>query len=128
MLRKCNACGLEAHTEEELELFLVGSIRDKYKRRNKCKECGNKLKREKYGSKYHYKSRYGITKEEYDKCMNTSVGCEICNTTEDLVYDHCHSSGDFRGVLCRKHNAAIGMLGDTTKEVYKVYKYLKERE
>ena len=127
VLRKCNECGLEAHTEEDLELFLVGSGRDKYKRRNKCKECGNKKKRETYGSKYHYKSRYGITEEEYNKCMATSVVCEVCGSDEDLCYDHDHDTGEFRGVLCRKHNMALGLLGDTLEGAYALYKYMKER-
>jgi hypothetical protein len=44
-LRKCNWCGLEAHTETELPLF-TKSRRHKYGYRNICKTCFSKALRE----------------------------------------------------------------------------------
>ena len=41
MLRKCKYCGLEAHTEEQLELF-DKDIKSKHGRMNRCKSCNNK--------------------------------------------------------------------------------------
>jgi len=38
VLRKCNHCGLEAHTEDDLDLF-VKSKNSKYGHSNFCKEC-----------------------------------------------------------------------------------------
>lgn len=40
-LRKCRECGLEAHTEEDLELF-TKSKKGKYGRGNLCKGCNSK--------------------------------------------------------------------------------------
>ena len=40
-LRKCKHCGLEAHTENDLELFAT-SKNAKHNRMNRCKECHNK--------------------------------------------------------------------------------------
>lgn len=40
-LRKCNVCGLEASTLEELDLFVKGSGREKHGRRNLCKKCSS---------------------------------------------------------------------------------------
>ena len=40
MLRKCNGCGLEAHTEEELGLF-INDKRKPYGKGYVCKECSN---------------------------------------------------------------------------------------
>jgi len=41
VLRKCKVCGLEAHKEEDLELFTKASS-TKYGRQNFCKVCSNK--------------------------------------------------------------------------------------
>jgi len=49
-LRKCQYCGLEAYTEEELEEFTKAK-RYKYGRRNICKVCFAGLIRK--GGKYH---------------------------------------------------------------------------
>lgn len=69
------------------------------------------------------RSRYGIGLEEYDKRMQGAV-CALCGTKEDLCLDHCHATGRIRGILCRKHNAAVGALGDSVSGVWRVYEYL----
>lgn len=39
--------------------------------------------------------------------------CPICLTKDaDMVIDHNHITGEFRGWICRTCNGAIGMLGD----------------
>lgn len=50
--------------------------------------------------------------------------CAICGTVTDLVYDHDHDTMQFRGVLCRLHNAAIGQLGDSAAGVWKAFEYI----
>ena len=53
--------------------------------------------------------------------------CEICEKqTEDLVLDHDHSSGIFRGWLCQTCNTSLGKLGDSIEAIEKVYNYLKK--
>lgn len=125
-LRKCRKCGLEAFTTEDLELFKQ-SKRSPHGRATHCKNCYNKdvLKGNR---KRQIKLRYGISYEEYIEKMSSSDSCSICGSKKDLVYDHCHDSLEFRGVLCRNHNAAIGLLGDTSEHIYKAYQYLKEFE
>ena len=46
-LRKCASCGLEANTNEDLQLFSVSNA-SKHGRQNKCKICSNLEQREKY--------------------------------------------------------------------------------
>lgn len=46
MLRECKVCGLEAHIEEELELF-VKNTGAKYNRKNICKVCDTDRQRNK---------------------------------------------------------------------------------
>lgn len=68
--------------------------------------------------------RHGVSPEHYDKCMATSDKCEICESKEDLCYDHDHDTMEFRGVLCSRCNRSLGGLGDTLESVMKAVKYL----
>lgn len=55
-------------------------------------------------------------------------GCEICGSYEVLTIDHDHTTNLFRGILCRKHNMAIGLLGDTLVDVKKAVEYLEQND
>jgi len=63
--------------------------------------------------------RYGIVAEDYAWMLNKQdCGCAICGThytnTRDnqLVIDHCHSTGKVRGLLCHKCNSGHGQYSD----------------
>jgi hypothetical protein len=72
---------------------------------------------------------FGLTREQYD-CMLAAQGfkCALvfCPNTEDLVVDHCHTSGVVRGILCRQCNAALGKLGDSKSSIMLVLEYLSK--
>ena len=76
----------------------------------------------------HTKHQYGITLEEYHKCMRTSDVCEICGRDSKLCYDHDHISNNFRGVLCRGCNIGLGLLGDNIDGLERALNYLKKDE
>jgi hypothetical protein len=69
--------------------------------------------------------RYGCSLEEYKQKMQTSNCCEICSSTDNLVYDHCHETMEFRGVLCKACNRALGLFGDTKEGLLKAVRYLE---
>lgn len=50
--------------------------------------------------------------------------CAICGEKSRLVIDHDHKSGMMRGLLCYKHNTAIGMFGDSKDLLQKSIEYL----
>lgn len=135
-MRTCNVCFLEAYTSWDLEKF-VTSKKEIHGVSAICKYCSNKKKakwrkenKEKHtetSNRHRIKKDYGVSLEEYNKCMETSVVCECCGGTKRLVYDHSHVTGDFRGVLCNTCNLAAGQLGDTAEGVYRMYKYLVDR-
>lgn len=133
VLRKCRECGIEAKTEEALGLFKYRKY-SKHNRDKICKSCANKNQRSTWRDpnasrkKHQVSKRYGITLEEYNRCMATSDCCEVCGTTEDLCYDHCHDSMEFRGVLCRGCNRSIGQLGDSLDSVRQACLYLERAE
>jgi hypothetical protein len=74
-------------------------------------------------SKRHYylKYKFGITEQQYDEMLKTqNYCCAICKSTTSgdkrstrLSIDHCHKSGEIRGLLCSSCNKAIGLLKDS---------------
>jgi hypothetical protein len=52
--------------------------------------------------------------------------CECCGKeTTILILDHDHTTGKFRGWICRNCNQGIGKLGDDLKGLQKAVKYLQ---
>lgn len=80
---------------------------------------------------YAYKSRYGITIEEYQDLLEAqNGGCAVCGKppsgrNEKLSVDHDHETGQVRGLLCYKHNTAAGLLDDDPELAAQLYLYLK---
>jgi hypothetical protein len=55
--------------------------------------------------------------------------CHCCGKkTKNLVVDHCHNTGDYRGWLCRNCNQGIGKLGDTIEGLEQALTYLREKK
>lgn len=82
---------------------------------------------EKY-RKYSFKSRYGISTDEYNTFFQKQDGkCKICNITSEkrLYVDHCHTTGKIRGLLCQQCNTGLGMFKDNEDNLMKAIKYLK---
>lgn len=83
---------------------------------SQCRECHN-LRSKKYHTEIYRWSRYGLSGPIEMKC------CEVCSIEIDLVIDHCHDTGNFRGVLCRQCNAAIGLLKENKENIKKLLEY-----
>jgi len=84
----------------------------------------NREERLAYQREYSIAKYYGITQEEYDRRMASSSTCEICGDTHRLCYDHCHKTGEFRGVLCTACNTGLGKLGDNLTGMVNALRYL----
>jgi Recombination endonuclease VII len=54
---------------------------------------------------------HGLTNGEAKRACEGKT-CALCGTADDLVIDHDHVTGIRRDVLCRRHNAGLGMFGD----------------
>lgn len=77
---------------------------------------------------------YGITLEEYEEMLDRQRGvCAICGQPETSKYkgvvknlsvDHCHVTGEVRGLLCNNCNRAIGLLGDDLGRIWDAATYL----
>jgi hypothetical protein len=74
---------------------------------------------------------YGLTREQY-KALYARQGrkCAICKRPERsarnklLAVDHCHETGQVRGLLCTHCNRAIGLLQDDPKVVKSAAEYI----
>ncbi len=77
---------------------------------------------------------YGLTLEDYaHRLVAQSMACPICQRTlvdqpkhpQEPVVDHCHSTGEVRGILCRTCNMGLGLLGDNVAGVLSALSYLQ---
>lgn len=109
-MRQCSKCG-EKKPNTDFRRYGIA----KMKLRSECREC---------------ESIQGRFKRDAHKVAGISPGkCHCCQkVTDDLVVDHCHNSGNFRGWLCRNCNTGIGKLGDTVDSLVTALNYLLRTE
>ena len=73
-------------------------------------------------------ARRGITPEELvDVYERQEECCAICKTEIELIdsaIDHNHNTGEFRGVLCKRCNRALGMFKDSPTILRNALEYL----
>lgn len=109
-----------------------------------CKSCKKERREQKQASmspeewtlqnrRYWLKSQYNITLEEYNlKLKEQNHKCAICSTDEvdvfkqTLYVDHCHGTGNIRGLLCHSCNAALGLLKDSQILLDNAKEYLRK--
>lgn len=74
---------------------------------------------------------YGISIDDYERILaEQRGGCAICHSEtpgrgQVFCVDHCHVSGQVRGLLCLRCNTAIGMLQDSPRIAEAATWYLK---
>lgn len=85
------------------------------------------------GQKHDWKRHYGVTPDIYRYLVERAGGkCSICRTTNPgkgvnhWSIDHDHSTGDLRGILCRRCNTGLGMFGDKLYLVRAAADYLSQ--
>lgn len=81
-------------------------------------------------------NKYGLTTEKYDEIFERQGGaCAICGRSAPvgraarvgarwLNVDHCHDTGEVRGLLCMECNTGIGKLGDSVEMLHRAIAYL----
>lgn len=83
----------------------------------------------------YYKRNYGVGFDVVLKLRAEQKDlCAICgeagfmmrkDNKHSLVVDHCHSSGEVRGLLCHNCNRALGLLGDSVDRFNRAIRYLE---
>lgn len=81
-------------------------------------------------------AKYGLTVDQFNSMLNQQQGkCAICGT--DFAFlegdqnlrpriDHCHETGEVRGLLCNKCNRALGLFADDEEILRRALKYIQE--
>ena len=119
MAKICKACGVAKPVEEY------------YKHKNSldglyttCKACF--IERQRW---INIKNLYGLSKEDYENVLQSQhYGCKICgqqcSQNVHLAVDHCHKTGQVRGLLCGKCNKGIGFFDDDVNRMRSAMQYL----
>lgn len=81
--------------------------------------------RQKYVRDHLLNRRYGLSSGDYERLVEAQEGrCAICGRTPEeadfrrrgqvlvLCIDHCHDSGEIRGLLCGHCNSLVGHADD----------------
>ena len=79
-------------------------------------------------------TRYGLTPEMFEEMRQSqSDRCAICKQPETDTYrgalrklavDHCHTTGEIRGLLCGNCNKGLGLFKDDPVRLRKAVEYL----
>lgn len=111
--------------------------------RSPCKPCASKRARRKNleviaetgltkERTYSLAREYGMTPEAFtERLLQQHTACAICShpfsTARNDVpcVDHDHDTGVVRGILCRKCNLGLGLLGDNATRLRAVLAYLE---
>lgn len=147
-MRTCPKCN-----EEKTDNSFFNDKSTKTGLRSRCKPCERqyysrpeikeklKLNSRKYRAKFspqEYKERnriqwrnwrYKISPEAYERMFKEQNGaCAICKYQYTdgrvLQIDHNHSNGFVRGLLCKKCNTYMGMIGESIQTIDRMKAYL----
>lgn len=127
-MRTCTRCDVPKPLDE---FYLLNG-----KPRAHCKGCHNTRLSSEEIRNNNLKRKYGMTSEEYE-AMSAEQGhvCAICGEPETLVrkgqaerlsVDHCHTTGEVRGLLCAHCNHGIGKFKDSPELLRAALAYLGE--
>ena len=122
--QKCRICG-EVKLLSEYSSWIGKTSRLWNKM---CKSC---MSRE--TADLNRRASYKLSKDEYQKLLESSGNkCQICQREEigksRLAIDHCHASGEIRGLLCRRCNSGLGYFDDNLIGLMKAVAYLRNNE
>lgn len=129
----CSSCYSGWHRKNSKQRALCHPDRVHYTK-GMCRRC---YKKSRYVSssteketryKHRLRSVYSMTLKEYNTLKRNQDGkCAICRTEVDrLEVDHCHTTGQVRGLLCGPCNRGIGMLQDSVEVLKSAARYLEE--
>lgn len=125
--KTCTRC------EKMLPIGEFAKLKNKDFRHSHCRDCRND-NRAAAQLKQNLR-KYGLTIEQFQELLDSQKGgCAICGEVNKshgsgdvrmpVVFDHCHATGEFRGLLCQTCNRGLGLLGDNAELVAKAASYL----
>lgn len=134
LLSACKECGYKYHKEDyQNNKEKINNYHRKWQKNNIEKWKGyqkeyrqnNKEKISKIAKEYNLSSNYGLTVEKYNEmATNQNNKCLLCLGETRLVVDHCHETGNVRGLLCNNCNQGLGLFKDNINNLGRAIEYL----
>jgi hypothetical protein len=142
-MKTCKICNQPKPLTEFYQTVRNG---EPYGHHGKCKSCYIKKQQKNYDPikkrDENLKRLYGIGLNEYNQMLDKQNGkCATCETTEPggrksgrgggtnvFVVDHCHTTGEVRGLLCHSCNRSMGLLGDNISVLEEMIKYIQKHQ
>lgn len=142
-MRSCCTCKIEKPLNSD-NFYRSKNEKDGFCYR--CKLCAKKYQNNRWATNTNYrqqvsdsyqknwlknyrKRKYNITQNEYDALLQKfNKCCAICKGNDCLCIDHCHTTGEIRGILCRNCNSAIGLLQEKVHILESAIAYLNLRK
>ena len=138
--RKCGEVKDVAEFDKHPSTDFFGNV--VYRTASRCKPCvrattqdyrqqlspEEKERRGKVSKDTALRKKYGITLAQFDEAIVAQRdGCAVCGKWRCLpAVDHCHKSGRFRAILCRKCNTALGMIEEDEAIALALAKYIRK--
>jgi hypothetical protein len=116
-------------TAAQEERYLATSL--EYRRKNRAKIAeASRVWRLKNKDRHTAKTMACLLKRLERKAGRSCPEvCEVCGEKDKwggrLCFDHCHSTGIFRGWLCRNCNSTIGIVDDNIERLRALADYLE---
>lgn len=141
-MKVCPSCKLEKPLSE------YWTRRDRNAPASRCKPCSSvaqkawrrarpDYERHRYQAlktetrERHLVRKYGVSLADYEEMLLAQGGkCAICGVGEEaqrygvLHVDHCHRTGNVRGLLCRGCNHLLGVVSDDPAALARAIAYL----
>jgi hypothetical protein len=97
---------------------------------NDARRKADPEKHKQHQIRHHRKKTYGLSDADFHAMWEDALGlCEICGyplrlTKGGYAIDHCHTSGQVRGLLCKPCNTGLGNLRDDVDRLKSAIAYL----
>lgn len=104
-----------------------------------CKECKTIRSRARYADpevkvrdhRRRKENQFGLQPGQYDEMLEAQGGtCAICKRLPEKIrlhVDHCHTTGDVRGLLCYSCNTGLGVFRDDPEVLSEAIRYLNRK-
>jgi hypothetical protein len=120
----------EFHLRSKTQPWPKSACKDCHRERAKGYWKKNPLPKEVQRER-NLKKSFGITIGDYERLLEKQGGvCAICGVSacssgRNFAVDHCHKSGNIRGLLCKFCNTALGQFQDSKQNLLNAISYLE---
>lgn len=130
-MKRCKACRIEKPFSEFYRrggVYRQTATAEVFKFVSKCKSCT--IDEARWAQ---MKLKYGLTRGQFMDLLAEQGGvCAICQEAEILeaylTVDHCHDTGEVRGLLCRACNGGLGLFRDDPSRLEAALEYLRSEK